>query len=93
MKAAVLQETGAPEILQIEDVPIPQPGPTEVLIKVAASDHMTNFVDAVDLVACGAVKPVVQQFALSDVAEAWQRATVGSTHECSLTSQARDGVP
>jgi acryloyl-coenzyme A reductase len=36
MKAAVLRETGGPEALQLEDVPPPRPGPTEVVIKVAA---------------------------------------------------------
>lgn len=36
MKAAVLHETGGPEVLQIEDLPVPRPGPTQVLVKVAA---------------------------------------------------------
>jgi D-arabinose 1-dehydrogenase-like Zn-dependent alcohol dehydrogenase len=31
-----MHETGGPEVFQIEDVPVPRPGPTEVLIKVAA---------------------------------------------------------
>ncbi|HTE86264.1 MAG TPA: alcohol dehydrogenase catalytic domain-containing protein [Dehalococcoidia bacterium] len=36
MKAAVLHETGGPEAFRLEDVPVPPPGPTQVLIKVAA---------------------------------------------------------
>jgi NADPH:quinone reductase len=36
MKAVVLDAPGAPEALQIRDVPIPTPRPGEVLIKVAA---------------------------------------------------------
>ena len=37
MKAAVLYETGGPEALKIEEIPVPQPGPTQVLINVAAA--------------------------------------------------------
>ncbi len=36
MKAAFIRATGAPEVIQYEDVPAPQPGPTEVLVRVAA---------------------------------------------------------
>ena len=36
MKAVVLDEPGPPEALQIRDLPIPTPGPGQVLIKVAA---------------------------------------------------------
>ena len=36
MKAVVLDAPGPPETLQIRDMPIPTPGPNEVLIKVAA---------------------------------------------------------
>ncbi len=31
-----MYETGGPEVLRMEDVPIPEPGPTELLVKVAA---------------------------------------------------------
>ena len=34
MKAIVIREHGGPEVLRYEDVPIPEPGPGEVLIKV-----------------------------------------------------------
>ena len=36
MKAAVYYETGAPEVLRYEDVPDPEPGPGEVLVRVEA---------------------------------------------------------
>jgi len=36
MKAVVLDAPGPPDALQIRDVPIPTPGPGEVLIKVEA---------------------------------------------------------
>ena len=37
MKAAVFSEFGGPEVLKIQDVPVPEPGPGQVRIKVAAS--------------------------------------------------------
>jgi NADPH:quinone reductase-like Zn-dependent oxidoreductase len=37
MRAAVLRHTGGPEALTIEDVPVPAPGPAQVLLKVAAA--------------------------------------------------------
>ena len=36
MKAIVFHEFGGPEVLQYEDVPMPEPGPNEVLVKVLA---------------------------------------------------------
>ena len=36
MKAVVFREFGGPEVLRYEDVPTPEPGPGEVLIKVGA---------------------------------------------------------
>jgi NADPH2:quinone reductase len=36
MKAAFINETGAPGVIQYADLPMPEPGPTEVLVKVAA---------------------------------------------------------
>ncbi len=37
MKAAVLYETGGPEIFKLEEVPVPKPGPTQLLMKVAGA--------------------------------------------------------
>ena len=47
MRAAVYRRFGAPEVVQVEDVAIPTPGPDEVLIRVHAStvsaaDHRTR---------------------------------------------------
>ncbi|HSH46314.1 MAG TPA: alcohol dehydrogenase catalytic domain-containing protein, partial [Longimicrobiales bacterium] len=37
MRAAIFHENGGPEVVRIEDIPTPEPGPGEVLIRVAAS--------------------------------------------------------
>jgi NADPH2:quinone reductase len=37
MKAVVIEGKGAPDVLQLREVPVPQPGEGEVLIKVAAA--------------------------------------------------------
>ena len=47
MRAAVYRRFGAPEVVRVEDVAIPTPGPDEVLIRVHAStvsaaDHRTR---------------------------------------------------
>jgi NADPH:quinone reductase-like Zn-dependent oxidoreductase len=36
MKAVVIREFGAPEVLRLEEIPTPEPGPGEVLIRVQA---------------------------------------------------------
>lgn len=36
MKAAVIHQTGAPDVIQIEELPVPEPGPTQVLVKTGA---------------------------------------------------------
>jgi NADPH2:quinone reductase len=43
MKAIQIKQTGGPEVLTLTDLPIPTPGPGEVLIKIAASG--VNFID------------------------------------------------
>ena len=43
MKAVRVHATGGPEVLQLEDVPTPSPGPGEVLIRVEAAG--VNFID------------------------------------------------
>jgi NADPH:quinone reductase len=44
MRAVRVHETGGPEVLQVEDVPEPEPGEGQVRIRVAASG--VNFIDA-----------------------------------------------
>ena len=43
MKAIQIQQTGGPEVLQLVDVPVPQPKPNEALVKIAACG--VNFID------------------------------------------------
>jgi NADPH2:quinone reductase len=43
MKAIQVKETGGPEQMQVVDIPVPQPGPKQALIKIAASG--VNFID------------------------------------------------
>jgi NADPH2:quinone reductase len=43
MKAIQIKETGGPEQLQLVDIPTPQPGPKDALVKIAASG--VNFID------------------------------------------------
>jgi len=37
MRAVVIRKHGGPEVLRVEEIPIPQPGPGEVLLKVEAT--------------------------------------------------------
>lgn len=43
MKAIRIDQTGGPEVLQLQDVATPQPGPGEVLVKIEAAG--VNFID------------------------------------------------
>ena len=43
MKAIQIAETGGPEVLKLADLPIPQPGPGQVLIRVEATG--VNFIE------------------------------------------------
>jgi NADPH2:quinone reductase len=43
MKAIQIHETGGPEVLKLADLPIPQPGPGQVLIRVEATG--VNFIE------------------------------------------------
>jgi NADPH2:quinone reductase len=43
MKAIQIHETGGPEVLRLADLPIPQPGPGEVLIRIEATG--LNFIE------------------------------------------------
>jgi len=44
MKAIQIQAAGGPEVLQLADLPIPQPGPGQVLIRIEATG--VNFIEA-----------------------------------------------
>ena len=37
MRAVVIREPGGPEVLELQEVEVPDPGPKEVRVKVAAS--------------------------------------------------------
>ena len=43
MRAIRIHAVGGPEVLQLEDVPVPSPGPGQVLIRVEAAG--INFID------------------------------------------------
>src|SRR5271168_3541519 len=43
MKAIQMHETGGPEVLRLAELPIPSPGPGQVLIKIAATG--VNFIE------------------------------------------------
>ena len=43
MKAIVVSKTGGPEVMQLADVPVPQPKPNEALVKIEAIG--VNFID------------------------------------------------
>src|ERR1700687_4799743 len=43
MKAIQVQETGGPEKMQLVEVPTPQPGPKQALVRIAATG--VNFID------------------------------------------------
>lgn len=43
MRAIQVEQTGGPEVLRLVDIPVPQPGPGQVLVRVQASG--VNFID------------------------------------------------
>ena len=43
MRAIRVHEYGEPEVLQLEDLPVPEPGPGEARVKIAAAG--VNFID------------------------------------------------
>jgi NADPH2:quinone reductase len=43
MKAIVVEQTGGPEVLRLKDVPRPEPGPGQALIRIAAAG--VNYID------------------------------------------------
>jgi NADPH2:quinone reductase len=57
MKAAFIRATGAPEVIQYDELPRPEPGPTEALIKIGAVA-----VNPIDTYIRSGVVPGPQQF-------------------------------
>jgi NADPH:quinone reductase len=55
MRAIVVTASGGPEVLAVRDIPTPEPGPGEVLVKVGASG--INFVDVYQRSGVYPVKP------------------------------------
>src|ERR1019366_10297630 len=43
MKAIQIKQTGGPEVMELVDLPIPQPKPNEAVVKIAAAG--VNFID------------------------------------------------
>jgi NADPH:quinone reductase-like Zn-dependent oxidoreductase len=54
LKAIVLKEFGGPEVLRLEDVPVPQPTPGEILLKV----HSVSVNRTLDLIVRAGRYPV-----------------------------------
>ena len=48
MRAAIFSDYGGPEVIEIKDIPIPEPGPGEVRIKVQAASM--NHLDLLSLI-------------------------------------------
>ena len=57
MKAAAIHQTGPPEVIQYIDFPTPEPGPTEVLVKVGAVA-----VNPIDTYIRAGIVPMAQTF-------------------------------
>ena len=53
MKAMRIHRHGGPEVMQLEDIPVPEPGPGEALVEIHVSG--VNFVDT--YVRSGLYKP------------------------------------
>ncbi len=43
MKAIQVKQTGGPEVMELVDLPVPQPKPNEALVKIQAAG--VNFID------------------------------------------------
>jgi NADPH:quinone reductase-like Zn-dependent oxidoreductase len=43
MKAIQIKQTGGPEVMELVDLPVPQPKPNEAVVKIAAAG--VNFID------------------------------------------------
>ena len=42
MRAVTIERHGGPEVLQQRDIPVPEPGPGEVLVKVEAAEVLKD---------------------------------------------------
>lgn len=105
MRAVILREFGGPEVLRLEDVPSPEPGPGEVLIRVHAVSINRSYDLAVrqDRGGYYPVLPLVPGVDPSGVIEAagpgveqpraGDRVTVRPTVSCGVCDTCRDGTP
>jgi NADPH:quinone reductase len=77
MKAIVVREFGGPDVMKLEDVPVPSPGPGQLLVKVAAVG--VNPVDGYIRSGTYARKPALPYSPGTDVAGTVERAGEGAT--------------
>src|ERR1043165_8729960 len=72
MKAIVVREFGGPDVMKLEDVPVPSPGPGQLLVRVAAVG--VNPVDAYIRSGTYARKPTLPYTPGTDIARhGWGR--------------------
>jgi NADPH2:quinone reductase len=77
MKAIVVHEFGGPDVMKLEDVPVPTPGPGQLLVKVAAVG--VNPVDGYIRSGTYARKPALPYSPGSDIAGTVEKAGDGAT--------------
>src|SRR5215207_7010621 len=77
MKAIVVREFGGPEVMKFEDVPVPAPGPGQLLVRVAAVG--VNPVDGYIRSGTYARKPALPYTPGTDIAGTVERAGEGVT--------------
>jgi NADPH:quinone reductase len=77
MKAIVVREFGGPDVMKLEDVPVPSPGPGQLLVKVAAVG--VNPVDGYIRSGTYARKPALPYSPGTDIAGTVEKAGEGAT--------------
>jgi NADPH2:quinone reductase len=77
MKAIVVHEFGGPDVMQLEDVPVPAPGPGQLLVKVAAVG--VNPVDGYIRSGTYARKPALPYSPGTDIAGTVEKTGEGAT--------------